>query len=310
MSDAPDSLHPAGIVIVGPPRSGTTLLRRILDAHPAIACPPETYLLSAAARFLHEERFAAGLRIGVLSGLAFAGFEEDEVLARLRALVLGLLHDHARAQGKPRWAEKTAFDAFHLPAIERLLHGHVRFVCMQRHGLDAVCSLAELVDKTGGYVQELHAYLRRDPEPLLALAHAWVDAATHVAELADRDPLAISLRYEDLVRQPEVEVRRVLEFLGEPHDDALLSRALTEPGRLGFGDWKTYGRPAIDDGSVGRWKALPSPTASRLAEVCNPTLVRLGYEPVEIEQAPSDEDARHRYAMGLRLQQLRGGKPR
>lgn len=309
MSDAPAPASPPGIVIVGPPRAGTTLLRRILDAHPRIACPPETYLLSAAARFLHEERFAAGLRIGVLSGLAFAGFDEAEVLARLRALVLGLLDDHARAQGKPRWAHKTAFDAFHLPAIERLLGGHVRFVCIQRHGLDVVCSLAELVDKTGGWVEELHGYLRRDPEPLMALAHAWVDAATHVAELAERDPLALDLRYEDLVRGPEAVVRRVLEHVGEPYDDALLARALAEPGRLGFGDWKTYGRPAIDDGSVGRWRALPSATASRLAEVCNPTLVRLGYEPVEIDDAPSDEDARHRYVMGLRLHQLRSAKP-
>ena len=52
-----------GVVIIGTPRSGTTLLRRILDAHPAIACPPETYLLSGAARFLHEESFAQGLKI-------------------------------------------------------------------------------------------------------------------------------------------------------------------------------------------------------------------------------------------------------
>ena len=93
-------------LLIGPPRSGTTLLRRILDAHPRIASPPETYLLSAAARFLHEERFAHGLRIGVLSGLAFAGFDEAEVLARLRALVLGFLDDHARARGKPRWADR------------------------------------------------------------------------------------------------------------------------------------------------------------------------------------------------------------
>ena len=161
-----------GIVVVGTPRSGTTLLRRILDAHSRICCPPETYLLSAAARFLHEESFAAGLRIGVLSGLAFAGFEEDEVLGRLRSFVLGFLQEHAEAQGKPRWAEKTAFDAFHLDAIRRVVGGHVRFVCIQRHGLDVACSLRDLVAKTGGYVQELHRYLQREPEPLVALCRA------------------------------------------------------------------------------------------------------------------------------------------
>lgn len=310
MSEASPAADPPGIVIIGTPRSGTTLLRRILDAHPRIACPPETYLLSAAARFLHEERFAAGLRIGVLSGLAFAGFEEAQVLERLRALVFGFLDDHARAQGKPRWAEKTAFDAFHLPAITRLCQGHVRFVCIQRHGLDVACSLAELVDKTGGYVEELHAYLQRDREPLVALAHAWVDTAQRVAELAAHDPLALDLRYEDLVREPEAVVRRVLEFVGEPYDQTLLPRALGEPGRVGFGDWKTYGRAAITTASVDRWKALPTATVSRLAALCNPTLVRLGYAPVPTDDDPSDEDARRRYELGLRLQHMKAGTPK
>ena len=65
-----------GIVILGMPRSGTTLLRRLLDVHPAICCPPETNLLGAAARFLREETFAGGMAIGVLSGLSFAGIAE------------------------------------------------------------------------------------------------------------------------------------------------------------------------------------------------------------------------------------------
>ena len=230
MSDAGQA---PGIVVVGAPRSGTTLLRRILDAHPRVSCPPETYLLSAAARFLHEERFAAGLRIGVLGGLGFAGFTEDEVLARLRAFAFGFLEDHARAQGKPRWAEKTAFDAFHLDAIRRVVGGHVRFVCIQRHGLDVACSLRDLVDKTGGYVQELHRYLQRDPEPLAALAQAWVDTAERVAALVQEDPAALDLRYEELVRDPEATVRRVLEHVGEPWEEGLLERALgDEAGRI------------------------------------------------------------------------------
>ncbi|MCA9656598.1 MAG: sulfotransferase [Myxococcales bacterium] len=304
MSDAGQA---PGIVVVGAPRSGTTLLRRILDAHPRVSCPPETYLLSAAARFLHEERFAAGLRIGVLGGLGFAGFTEDEVLARLRAFAFGFLEDHARAQGKPRWAEKTAFDAFHLDAIRRVVGGHVRFVCIQRHGLDVACSLRDLVDKTGGYVQELHRYLQRDPEPLAALAQAWVDTAERVAALVQEDPAALDLRYEELVRDPEATVRRVLEHVGEPWEEGLLERALGDEGRLGFGDWKTYGRIQIDASSIDRWKAEPEPVIRRMSEICNPTLERLGYAPV-VADAVDDAGARRRYEIGLKLQRMKAKK--
>ncbi|NVB39421.1 sulfotransferase [Pseudenhygromyxa sp. WMMC2535] len=300
-----ESSSKPGIIVVGSPRSGTTLLRRLLDAHPGIACPPETYVFSAAARFLHHDRFAAGLRIGVVDGLAFAGFEEDEVLARLRGMCFGFLDDYAARQGKARWAEKTAFHSFHLPAIRRLCTGHVKFVCLHRHGLDVAVSLRDLVDKTGGYVSELHDYLRRWPEPLEALTRAWVDVETEIAELAEGED-AISLRYEDLVEDPEAEVRRLLEFLDEPWDAELLPRALGEAGTMGFGDWKTYARKAIDRSSVGRWQGLPEPVLAKLAGICNPTLTRLGYEAVEADlEGPDPESARRRYQMGLLLNRSR-----
>lgn len=296
-----------GIVVLGSPRSGTTLLRRVLDAHPNIACPPETYLLSAAARFLHHDRFASGLRVGVIDGLEFAGFAEAELLERLRGFVFGFARDHASRSQKPRWAHKTAFDAFHLPAIRQLCEGHVRFVCVQRHGLDVAVSLVELVDKTGGYVSELHAYVQRYPEPLEALARAWIDSASAVADLIDECPDAISLRYEELVAEPEASLRRVFEALDEPWDPAVLARALGGSGEVGFGDWKTYGRAKIDAASVGRWRALPESSQRRLAELCNPTLERLGYPAVVFDGDDDPEQARQRYRLGLLLNRMKQG---
>lgn len=297
-----------GIVILGPPRSGTTLLRRILDAHSAIACPPETYALSAAARFLHEETFDHGLRIGALVGLGYAGIEEAEVLSRLRAFVFGLVADNAKRQGKARWAEKTAFDAFHVPAIRKLCEGHVRFVCLQRHGLDVACSIADLVEKTGGYVQELHHYVQRHPQVLHAYAHAWVDAATHIADLADQDDNAIAVRYEDLVADPEAVTKRILAHVGELWEDGLIARALQDSSQVGFGDWKTYGRKRVDTRSVDRWKKIPQPARPALAEICNPLLRRLGYPPVQSD-AVDDDEARRRYELGLMLGRIKTPKP-
>ncbi len=299
---------PPGIVILGAPRSGTTLLRRLLDAHPNLACPPETYLLSACARFLHEETFAHGLRIGVLLGLGYAGIDEATTLARLRAFAFGLLQEHATAKGKPRWVEKTAFDAFHVKAIRTLCQGHVRFLCIQRHGLDVVLSLEELVKKTGGFVDELHTYIRRYPEPYEAFCRAWADVANDLADLVEADDMAMSIRYEDLVADPQATLRRVLDFVGEPWEQGLVERALNQTGSVGFGDWKTYAKSSIENTSVGRYKRLPTPVRNRLAGLCNPTLARLGYPEVAIEPEEDAEAARRRYELGLLLNRMKANK--
>ncbi len=296
-----------GIVILGTPRSGTTLLRRLLDAHPNIACPPETYVLSGAARFLHEETFAQGLRIGTMFGLGYAGFEEDDVLARVRRFAFGFFEEHASGAGKARWAEKTAFDAFHVPAIRRLCEGHVKFICLHRHGLDVACSMADLVDKTGGYVEELHRYVTRYPQPYEAFARAWVDTVGAIEDLAGEDAGAMSIRYERLVEDPEAVLREVLSFVDEPWDEGIVGRALGSSGGVGFGDWKTYARANVDTQSVQRWKTLPRATQTMLAEICNPTLLRLGYEAVPTggDDDEDQDDARRRYELGLLLGRLK-----
>src|ERR1700726_654613 len=46
-------------IIVGAPRSGTTLLRLMLDAHPALAIPPETHFLPACAKLARDSSATA-----------------------------------------------------------------------------------------------------------------------------------------------------------------------------------------------------------------------------------------------------------
>jgi hypothetical protein len=296
-----------GIVILGMLRSGTTLMRRILDAHPAICCPPETNLLSAAARFLHEEAFAGGVTTGVLSGLGFAGIAEQVVIARLRELIFGFLQDICRQRRKKRWAEKTAFNIFHLDQIERLCLGPCRFLCLVRHPLDVVCSIKELTDKMEMYVAELHMYIRQYPAPLEAFAHAWVDMHARLRRfVTDHPDDCLLLKYEDLVRNPVEELQRVFDFLGEPADvPAVLTQALHEMEAIGLGDWKTYQHRAIHTASVGRWQRLMPSTLRRLVNILAAEMELADYPPIAVAQPPQAEGARRQYELGLLVTHMR-----
>jgi hypothetical protein len=301
-----DRFHAEGIIILGPPRSGTTLLRRLVDAHPNIACPGETNVFASCGRFLRSEPIAAGVRIGVLDGLGYAGFSSNEVLARLREFAFAFHREYAKKHGKARWASKTAFDTFYLDEIEQLCGEQVHFICIQRHGLDVACSIQELCNKNGTYLRELHEYVIRYPTMLDAFAHAWVDLTRSLDVFVKRHPHnAVHVTYEDLIAQPDTTMARIMDSLGEQWTPGLIEAALENRGNLGLGDWKTYGRTSIGAESVGRWKELSRDTIGRLGAICNPTLTLCGYAPVEVDAARSADDARRRYEVGLLLHGLK-----
>jgi hypothetical protein len=181
-------------------------------------------------------------------------------------------------------------------------------VCIQRHGADVACSIQELCEKNGGYLQELHAYVVRYPMVLEAFAHAWVDLATAVHEFAARHPRnALVVKYEELTADPNGTMTKIMGFRGERWDRQWTEQALASRDGVGLGDWKTYGRSTVDPVSVGRWKKLPRHTISQLARICNPTLQLCGYEPLPASAEEPPEVIRRRYQVGLLLQKLKEG---
>ena len=293
--------------MLGAPRSGTTLLRRLLDAHPAIACPGETFLLKSAARFLKGETIGHGVDYGVLGGLEAAGFCGEEVRARLRQMTFGFLEDIADRAGKPRWATKTAVDSFYLDEIDGLFGEHAYFVCVIRHGLDVIASMKEFSDEMQGYIEELHRYVRRYPRPLEAFAHAWVDVTGGLQSFAFRHPgNAVLIRYEELVRDPEATLRPVMELVGETWDQRMIEAPFQAARVDGIGDWKAYKRGSIDDSSVRRWRNLPAGAVDQVAGIVGPTLQACGYPP--IEPTPDDETKRKQELAKMLMSAGRGGE--
>lgn len=302
-----------GIVVLGFPRSGTTLVRRILDAHPEVSCPPETNLLRAAARFLAEEPFAGGLAHGPLCGLGFSGIDEARVIDALRELVFGLWRELAVRRGARVWAEKSTFDAFHLDAVERLCGDCCRFVIIERHPLDVACSVRDLCDRMGSYPAEIHHYVCRQQAPLIAFVVAWCDVSRRLQRF-EREHAARTVRisYESLVANPVEDVNRLiagLDLVGDAGE--LIAAALAGTGGIGLGDWRTYERATIGSDRVGRWRALDAAMAARMASVVRERRPDSDYE-LPDEAPPGDpSDVRRQYeirTMASRLTRAGAGR--
>jgi hypothetical protein len=185
------------IFIVGCQRSGTTMLRLILDSHPRISCGPET-------RFLEDMERIVGADWKRLSQY---GFPREEWLARIAGFFDGIQGDYARSRGKSRWADKSPRYAMKLPFIMELFPD-AQVVHVIRDGRDVAVSHR----KRFGYWSCVKSAVK------------WPRYIAEATEAGHRLPPAQyhELRYEELVTDQEGTLRRLLDFLGEEWDPAVL----------------------------------------------------------------------------------------
>ena len=148
---------PSMPVVVGAPRSGTTLLRFMLDAHPQVAIPPETGFLLKAPRLTGMGDALRQQFLTAVTGLADDGPWKDFGIpvAHFRSVLEGVepftLSDGFRAFyrtyaarfGKARWGDKTPLYCLHLRSIAAVLP-EAHFVHIIRDGRDVALSLRSL----------------------------------------------------------------------------------------------------------------------------------------------------------------------
>ncbi|MGP3969795.1 sulfotransferase family protein [Streptomyces sp. 6N223] len=275
-----------GALLIGCPRSGTTLLRRLIDAHPQVFCPPELNLVSSMARMLRDQHLAHGLPVGLLSGFRCAGYPEQLLLDRMRGLVVDVYSELAQSAGKSLWVDKDVFSGFFVGELERLFDGTARYVWLVRHPLDVAVSMAELFARQGAFPREFHGYVTRHPVIVEACAQAWVDINRAMAELAARaHDRVLRMTYEDLIAAPDSELARVSRFLDVPEAPGITASALADRKNYGKGDWKTWSKDSVDTAAVGRWHTLQPTTIDRLVAITGDTMRELGYEVPELPPA-------------------------
>lgn len=289
-----------GCVILGHPRSGTTLLRRLLNGHSRIACPGETHVLNASARFIRSQREFNGLDLGVLSGLSYAGFSEAEVLDKVRELALSFPRRFAEMRGKPRWLEKTALDAFYVPEISNLFGGQAYFVGMVRHPLDVALSCLDLTSAAGMFMEEFREFISATPYPIEAFARSWLKVAKDLMDFGQSHPNNFILcRYEDLISDTDNVLTEILDFIGEEFEERMGETGLSNLEDVGLSDFKSFTRSQISKDSIGRWSQMSPYEVGAMAELLNPTMALLGYEELPKTSDDGIDAARRRYTMRL-----------
>ena len=255
---------PPFVFIGGAGRSGTTLFRVMLHAHPRFHCGPEAKLVPILAelrtswdRMMGPDLLEAGVTARLL---------DDSVRAFLATLLSGLGPEGIRI------AEKTPHNALHFGYLARLFPS-ARFIHVVRDGRAVAASLVRQtwVDPTGE-----PAWFCQDLESAASYWQGVVgEARKQAAQALGR---VLEVRYEELVTDPETLMRRVLDFLGEPWDDVGLQPERSDallPVRESSS--RAVGEP-IHDRAVDRWRERLTTEEIRTVErVAGAALEELGY---------------------------------
>ena len=216
MSAGADTRRPAPFV-VGMNRSGTTLLRMMLDAHPQLAIPPETHFVPDVIRAARKRGAKPG---DVLEAMKDHREWEDFAIADSDALTFlgeakkldpssalrSFYEAYAARAGKPRWGEKTPRYVLKMPLIQEALP-EARFVHVIRDGRDVALSV---LDRT---VKDLDA---------AEVARRWQRKIERARADAPRLEHYLEVRYEALVADPRPVLEEVCEFIELPFDEAML----------------------------------------------------------------------------------------
>jgi Sulfotransferase family len=292
------------LFIVGCPRSGTTLLGRMVDAHPDIAV-------------IHEGRFAPEW-FERRRGLTPDGFVTPELVDRLLGhppfanvsvgreelerllgdgdrvsyadFVAGIFDLHGQAHGKRLVGDKTPHYVRSLPTLNALWPA-ARIVHLIRDGRAVAQSVLgwRKVTERGGSVARFSAF-REDRLATVACWWEWL------VRLGREDGAAIGpatyheVRYESLVAEPAAECERLCAFLDVSYDDSMLGfhqgRERDDPRLSAKKAWRPVTAGLRD------WRSEMSPAdVERFQAAAGGLLNELGYEAGD--GAPSAELRRH-----------------
>lgn len=291
-SEKRDPLTPSPF-IVGVGRSGTTLLRLMLDAHPDLAIPSETHFLRKAVRACERDPDPRRAFLETVTShhrWENHDIERDLLAQRIAAIepfdlseaVRAFYNLYAERFGKPRWGDKTPRYVGQMKIIQGLLP-EAHFIHLIRDGRDVALSTKDVWFGPGS-VEEA--------------AQRWRSTIEKARRRSRKLSHYLEIRYEDLVSDTEPTLRKIGDFISLPWDPIMLDYHKTADKRMSEmyrdvttpdGRTKVRGedRKAIHSltnkppqhDRVGRWRSEMSHSdRKRFEEIAGEMLRELGYE--------------------------------
>ena len=264
------------LLIVGTPRSGTTLVQRLSCSLPGVVVPYETHFFTKGFELLR------GTDGAVLKGPALRiGLERYAEMPHLMGAELDVGAVAARADASPpTWL--GLFDAVvgtlagNAEILGEKTPGHLRWagsLARVRRDLRVIAVVRDPRASIASQHQTPWGGIHVD-----VAARRWLDDQLTVGRLAvDLGDRCLVLRYEDVAADPKTARARIARFLGAPGSSE--SDAVSTQFQLPWEDWKRPPDAPITEDRISAWaQSLRSIDADRIGVICASALARYGYE--------------------------------
>ncbi|WP_066558254.1 sulfotransferase family protein [Croceicoccus bisphenolivorans] len=256
--------HP--LFLLGAHRSGTSLVRRMINSHPDIACPPETFYIARYVEMMQDEETAAGYE-----GFGFGAAEMRNDLARKASS----LHEAFRlSQGKAIWADKTPQYLQIAEEIDRLFDARPRYILISRHPLD----IAHSIWKRGWKFVDID-----DPFEA-ALIYARQCAGKLDAFAASHPDRCGRLHYAELCAYPEAALTKAMEAVGLSYHPEMLKFG-EKQHNFGLEDPVIRGKKSVE-ASAGAWQGWNAGGKRRATEIFGEAVLDPAYIPDSTAMPP------------------------
>jgi len=252
------------IFIFGVYRSGTTLLRYILDSHSKICCPPESNFIDLLETIVTIERSK--------EGLAAMGFEEGHVVNRLRKFCIYFFNSYAKSNDKQRWADKSTSYVDHMDFIARLFP-NAKFITLHRNPLDQAHSFSR-----GGtsYEEPFKPFCQNNEDLRIGATRYWAEQTKKIVNFEKKHPeQTFRLIYEELCHSPKSNLEKLFNFIEEPWEPDVL-----EFYRFQHDKGPEHGRVIVTNGfaaNTGYYYDWPEALLAKCKEIIEPLATDLRF---------------------------------